>query len=67
MNMQRIFMAMAAALVALPVQAGMDMTQMLRFGPTGYALLTVALFAILWRFLRPHKHHRRNADKWPWQ
>lgn len=67
MNMQGITVAMAGFLLTLPAQAGVDAAQMLRFGPTGYALLTVALFAILWRFLRPQKHQRRNADKWPWE
>lgn len=33
--------------------AATGLTQVFTFGPTGYALLTVALVGILWRFLRP--------------
>lgn len=67
MEMQSLSAITAGALLASPAHAAQDLTQMFTFGPTGYTLLAVALFALVWRFLRPHKNHRRSADKWPWE
>ncbi len=62
--------ATGAALTASGSTAA-EMDQIFTFGPTGYALLTVALFAIVWRFLRPpkqqHHHQRRRTAKPHWE
>lgn len=67
--MHRATIATATTLAALagPAHGAGNFAQEFTFGPTGYTLLTVALFGILWRLLRPHKQHRRNTDKWPWE
>lgn len=67
MHIQHMLL-LAGALTMNSAHAAPDLDQIFGgFGPTGYALLTVALFGILWRYLRPQKRHRRSADKWPWE
>lgn len=67
MDLDTVTAVAGSSLESMPLNAASDAAQLFSFGPTGYAMLTVALFAVLWRFLRPHKNHRRSADKWWWQ
>ncbi len=60
--------AASGAALTTSVSTAADMNQVFTFGPTGYTLLTVALGAIVWRFLRPPKpHHRRPTTKSRWE
>ncbi len=66
--MGTLSIAATGAALTTSVSRAADMNQVFTFGPTGYALLTVALFAIVWRFVRPPKpHQRRPTAKSRWE